>query len=150
MEKEKAATLEGMMLASRTLLQALADYVRENVPDQQRRAIMLKIGTATAELIDISRMIYDEHPGLNPYAEQDQLAAKCAVLPHPESPRTKQLCTSGCLACYPSLTLVVGQRDQSCAGLRVFVRRYRWRRRLPPKSWMLPFLWGRRSATLIH
>jgi hypothetical protein len=76
MEKEKAATLEGMVLASRLLLQAIADYVRENVPDQQRRGIMLKIGTATAELIDISRMIYDEHPVLNPYAERDELAAK--------------------------------------------------------------------------
>jgi len=66
------------------LLQALADYVRENVPDQQRRGIMLKIGTATAELIDISRMIYDEHPSLNPYAEQDQLAANCGTSPSGE------------------------------------------------------------------
>jgi hypothetical protein len=35
-----------MMLASRMLLQALADYVGDNVPDQQRHGIMLKIGTA--------------------------------------------------------------------------------------------------------
>jgi hypothetical protein len=32
----------------------------------------------------------------------------------------------------------------------VLVRRYRWRRPLPQKSWKLPFLWGRRSTTLIH
>jgi len=76
MEQDKAATLEGMMVASRMLLQALADYVRENVPHQQRRDIMLKIGTATAELIDISRMIYEEHPRLNPHTEQYQLAAR--------------------------------------------------------------------------
>lgn len=74
MEKEKAATLEGMLLASRTLLQGVADYARECVPDHQRRDVMLKIATATAELIDISRLIYDEHPELNPYSEEDRLA----------------------------------------------------------------------------
>jgi hypothetical protein len=76
MDRDKAATLEGMALASRMFLQSLADYVRENAPDEQRRAIILKIGTAMAELLDISRMIYDEHPGLNPYQEEERLAAK--------------------------------------------------------------------------
>ncbi len=76
MDRDKAATLEGMALASRLSLQSLADHVRENVPDQQRRAIILKIGTAMAELLDISRMIYDEHPGLNPYREEERLAEK--------------------------------------------------------------------------
>ena len=75
MDRDKAATFEGMALASRMLLQSLADYVRENIPDQQRRAIILKIGTAMAELLDISRMIYDEHPSLNPYQEEERLAA---------------------------------------------------------------------------
>jgi hypothetical protein len=76
MDRDKAATLEGMALASRMFLQSFADYVRENVPDQQRRAIILKIGTAMAELLDISRMIYDEHPGLNPHQEEERLAEK--------------------------------------------------------------------------
>jgi hypothetical protein len=76
MDIDKAATLDGMALASRLFLQSLADYVRENVPDQHRRAIILKIGTAMAELLDISRMIYDEHPGLNPHQEEERLAEK--------------------------------------------------------------------------
>ena len=76
MEKDKAATLEGMMRASRMLLQSFADYIRENVPDRQCRDMMLKIGSAMAELIDVSRMIYDEHPALNPHPEEDELAAK--------------------------------------------------------------------------
>jgi hypothetical protein len=76
MDRDKAATLEGMALASRLFLQSLADYVRENVPDPQRRAIILKIGTTMAELLDISRMIYDEHPTLNPYQEEERLAEK--------------------------------------------------------------------------
>jgi hypothetical protein len=37
---------------------------------------MLKIGTAMAELLDISRMIHDEHPGLNPHREEERLAEK--------------------------------------------------------------------------
>jgi hypothetical protein len=86
MDRDKAATLEGMALASRMFLQSLADYVRENAPDQQRRAIILKIGTAMAELLDISRMIYDEHPGLNPYQEEERLAAKMHGTPSSDDP----------------------------------------------------------------
>jgi hypothetical protein len=29
-----------------------------------------------AELLDISRIIYDEHPGLNPHREEERLAEK--------------------------------------------------------------------------
>jgi hypothetical protein len=57
-------------------LQSLADYARENVPEQQRRAIILKIGTAMAELLDISRLIHDQHPSLNPYRAEERLAEK--------------------------------------------------------------------------
>jgi hypothetical protein len=74
MRPEAAAQLQGMMTASRALMQGIADFVRENVPDAQRRDVMLKIGAAMAELCDISRMIYDEHPALNPYAEEDRIA----------------------------------------------------------------------------
>lgn len=75
MNRDKAATLEGMMLAARALLQGIADYTPEAAADPQRHTVMLKIGTAMSELIDVSRMIYGEHPDLNPYAEEDALAA---------------------------------------------------------------------------
>jgi len=75
MERDKAAILEGMAVASRMFLQSLAEHVRENVPDPQRRAMMLKIGTAMSELIDISRMLYDEHPSLDPYPEESRIDA---------------------------------------------------------------------------
>jgi hypothetical protein len=86
MDRDKAATLDGMALASRLFLQSLADHVRENVPDQQRRAIILKIGTAMAELLDISRMIYDEHPGLNPHQEEERLAERIRGTPSSDDP----------------------------------------------------------------
>jgi hypothetical protein len=65
--KDEAAKLEGLIMASRMLLQALADHIRETVPEESRRPFLLKIGTAMAELIDISRAVYDEHPSLNPH-----------------------------------------------------------------------------------
>jgi hypothetical protein len=76
MDKDKAATLDGMMRASRMLLEAMAGYVRESVPEDQQQKVMMKIGTALGELTDISWMIYDEHPHLNPYPEETKLAAK--------------------------------------------------------------------------
>ena len=76
MDKETAAKLEGMMLGSRMLLQSVADFVRENVPEQDRRVVATKIGTAMAELLDISWMIYDQHPSLDPYPEETQIAAE--------------------------------------------------------------------------
>ena len=74
MDKDKAATLDGMMRASRMLLEAMAGYVRESVPEDQQQKVMMKIGTALGELTDISWMVYDEHPHLNPYSEETKLA----------------------------------------------------------------------------
>ena len=74
MDKETAAKLEGMMLASRMLLQSIGDFVRDNVSEQDRHAIALKIGTAMTELLDVSWLIYDQHPSLNPYQEEERLA----------------------------------------------------------------------------
>ena len=76
MDRDRAATLEGMMRGFRMLLEAMADYVRESVPDDQSEKVMMKIGTALGELTDISWMIYKEHPHLNPYPEETKLAAE--------------------------------------------------------------------------
>jgi len=81
MDKDKAATLDGMMRASRMLLEAMAGYVRESIPEDQRRQVMMKIGAALGELTDISWMIYDEHPHLNPYPEETKLAAEMRSAP---------------------------------------------------------------------
>ena len=62
MERAKAAKLEGMLLSSRKLLEDLADHVREDVPESQRLKMMLKIGTATAELIAVSISLRQGEP----------------------------------------------------------------------------------------
>jgi hypothetical protein len=76
MDKDTAAKLEGMMIGSRMLLQSVADFVRENVPEQERYPIALKIGTAMAELLEISWMVHDQHPSLNPYPEETRFTAE--------------------------------------------------------------------------
>ena len=73
MDLNKATMLESRLVMSREMLQGLADYVRDNVPEEMRRKMMLKIGTAMAELLHISWMIHDEHPVLNPYPEETRL-----------------------------------------------------------------------------
>jgi hypothetical protein len=68
MEKLAAAKLEGMMVASRRHLQALADHIRDNVPEDHRRPFLVKVGTAMAELLDVSWTLHDMYPDLDPDA----------------------------------------------------------------------------------
>jgi hypothetical protein len=76
MDRDTAAKLEGMMLASRAQIEHIAEFVRLQVPAPQQRAIMLKIAAALTELIHISRVIHDEHAHLNPWKEEERLAAE--------------------------------------------------------------------------
>ncbi|MBS0524318.1 MAG: hypothetical protein JSS04_11865 [Proteobacteria bacterium] len=76
MDRDTAAKLEGMMLASRAQLEHVAEFVRTQVPDPQQRPIMLKVAAALTELVHISRVIHDEHAPLNPYKEEQALAAE--------------------------------------------------------------------------
>lgn len=83
MELDKAAMLEGMVVLTRATLQGVADHVRDNVPDEYRREMLIKIGTAMTELLEISWMIHKEHPVLNPYPEEtrlgEEMRAKAAL-----------------------------------------------------------------------
>jgi hypothetical protein len=88
MDRDTAAKLEGMMLASRSQLQYVAELVRVQVPPPQQRIIMLKIAAALAELIDVSRAIHDEHPHLDPHREEGALAAEMHRASEPDSGRS--------------------------------------------------------------
>ena len=74
MDLEAAAKLEGLLLGGRLHLHAIADHVRDHAPEQDRRAYLLKIGTAMTELLQISWALYERHPGLDPYPEETRLA----------------------------------------------------------------------------
>lgn len=84
MDRDTAAKLEGMMLASRSQLEYVAELVRVQVPPPQQRIIMIKIATALAELIDVSRVIHDEHHHLDPYREEGALAAEMRKTSEPD------------------------------------------------------------------
>jgi hypothetical protein len=84
MDKDFAARLEGMVLGSRMTLQSVAEFVRDHAPEADRRAMLLKIGTAMSELLDISWMIYERHPSLDPYPEETRLAAAMRDTPQSE------------------------------------------------------------------
>jgi hypothetical protein len=48
--------------------------VHEKVPENRRREVAIKIATAMAELIDVSRMVYEEYPDLNPHLKEERIA----------------------------------------------------------------------------
>jgi hypothetical protein len=75
-DRDTAAKLEGMMLASRAQPEHIAEFVRTQVPAPQQRTIMLKVAAALSELVHISWVIHDEHAHLNPYKEEEALTAE--------------------------------------------------------------------------
>lgn len=76
MNLDKAAMIEGMVVLSRAMLQEVADRVRDNVPEDYRREMALKIGAAMAELNDVSWMLHARYPILDPYPEETRIAAE--------------------------------------------------------------------------
>jgi hypothetical protein len=69
-EKLAAAKLEGMIGSSRMHLHAVAEFIRDTVPEEHRRAFLVKVGTAMAELLDVSWALHDMYPDLDPDAGQ--------------------------------------------------------------------------------
>ena len=76
MDEYTAARLEGMLIGSRGHLEMLAAHIRDAVPAERRRELLLKIGWALSDLVDISREIYKEHPKVNPYFEDERTSAQ--------------------------------------------------------------------------
>jgi hypothetical protein len=75
-DKYTAGKIEGMLLAARSHLAGIVDYLRDATPPEKLEGRALKIGRAMSELIDLSREIYDEHPALNPYLEEERTSAQ--------------------------------------------------------------------------
>ena len=81
MEKPVAAKIDVMMAGALLHLTGLADYIRENVPTEQRRKFLRKVADVMAEIIEVSKMIHEEHPELNPYLEEQRAAAMLQRIP---------------------------------------------------------------------
>jgi hypothetical protein len=76
MDKSAAGKIEGMLSAARRQLELVAAELRETTPVKKRRPLILKIGTAMTELVELSWDIYDEHPELNPDLEAERTNAQ--------------------------------------------------------------------------
>ena len=73
MDKYTAGRIEGMLRAARHNIGFLiADDLRVASPPEKQRPRMAKLGTVLAELLDLSREIYEEHPELNPHLEAER------------------------------------------------------------------------------
>jgi len=76
MDKYAAGKIEGMLLMILSNLDYVAHHFREASPPEELRDRMLKIGRAMGEIIDLSRDIYKEHPGLERDLEAQQTEAE--------------------------------------------------------------------------
>jgi hypothetical protein len=74
MDKIAAARLDGMLIAARGQIAAIADPLRVAAAPERLQDLMLKLGTAMSELLDISWEIHDEDPDLDPEPEARQRA----------------------------------------------------------------------------
>jgi hypothetical protein len=73
MDKYTAGRIEGMLRAARHNIESLiANELRIASPPEKQRHRMTKLGTVLAELLDLSREIYEEHPELNPHLEAER------------------------------------------------------------------------------
>ena len=65
-----------MLVASRKLMESAAQELNAVTSGAKKIELGVKIGHAIADLIDVSRHIYAEHPKLNPFREMEKATAE--------------------------------------------------------------------------
>lgn len=75
MDRYTAGKIEGMLFASRKLIETAAEQLRMATSGAKQVELGMKIARALSELIDVSRDIYAEHPKLNPFLEVEKATA---------------------------------------------------------------------------
>ena len=77
MDKYTAGKIEGMLVAVRHSIEFLiSKELRNASPPERQFPRMQKLGIVLAELIDLSRELYEEHPELNPHLEAEKATAE--------------------------------------------------------------------------
>ena len=76
MDRYAAGKIEGLLLASRKLLEFAAEELRVATSGARQIELGIKLGRAISDLIDISREIYVDHPKLNPFLETERATAE--------------------------------------------------------------------------
>jgi hypothetical protein len=88
MDKYAAGKIEGLLMAARKFLEFVAEELRVATSGAKKIELGVKIGHALADLIDISREIYAEHPKLNPFLEMEQATAEWRAIQRKISPKS--------------------------------------------------------------
>lgn len=86
MDKYTAGKIEGVLMAARKFLEFAAEELRVATSGAKKIELGVKIGHSIADLIDISREIYVEHPKLNPFLEMEQATAEWQAQKSPKDP----------------------------------------------------------------
>lgn len=76
MDRYTAGRIEGLLFASRKFIEIAAEELRVATSGARRIELTVKIGRALAELLDVSRDIYAEHPKLNPFLDHEKATAE--------------------------------------------------------------------------
>lgn len=61
-----AARLDGMLMAVRAELDGVAHFMKEDLSEEEYTELILSIGRAMAELIDISTALHERFPDILP------------------------------------------------------------------------------------
>lgn len=77
MNKYTAGKNEGMLVAVRHSVEfVICDESRRASPPEKQFQRMRKLGIVLAELVDLSRELYEEHPELNPHIDAEKMTAE--------------------------------------------------------------------------
>jgi hypothetical protein len=66
MDRDIALRIDGMLIAIRGNLDAIALYAKNNCTEAEFKRIARQIGATMGETIDISTALYKEHPDIVP------------------------------------------------------------------------------------
>jgi len=91
MDKYTAGKIEGMLVASRRFIEIAAEELSAATSGAKKIELGVKMGHAIADLIDVSREIYVEHPKLNPFLEMEKATAEYQDQLRRKSPKDSSL-----------------------------------------------------------
>jgi len=66
MDRDVALRVDGYMIALGAVFSSVAQYVRNNVPEDQRHEYIQTIGKGFGAVVELSNKLYAEHPDIVP------------------------------------------------------------------------------------
>ncbi len=64
MDRDVALRIDGYMIALGAVFSSVAEYVRNNVPEDQQRDYIQTIGKGFGAVVELSNKLYAQHPDI--------------------------------------------------------------------------------------